>query len=90
MSDARHPPSAAGTCHQGLHQPDLIHGSQLVVDLCDLIRKLAALATDLHLAYADLDEEPFDVDYLARQLLMDVSGENVGTLLSRRTGPHLT
>ncbi|MCK5929182.1 MAG: hypothetical protein KAG80_13390 [Nocardioides sp.] len=26
-----------------LHQPDLIHGSQLVVDLCDLIRKARGL-----------------------------------------------
>ena len=26
-----------------LHQPDLIHGSQLVVDLCDLIREARGL-----------------------------------------------
>ena len=26
-----------------LHQPDLIHGSQLVVDLCDLIREARCL-----------------------------------------------
>lgn len=60
-----------------------------------------ALATDLRLAYADIDEELFDVDqipvtsrdvrsvgemlfdvdYLARQLLMDVGGDDAGTLL---------
>lgn len=59
------------------------------------------MATDLHLAYADIDEELFDVDqipvtsrdvrsvgemlfdvdYLARQLLMDVGGDDAGTLL---------
>jgi len=59
------------------------------------------LATDLRLAYADIDEELFDVDqipltsrdvrsvgemffdvdYLARQLLMDVDGDAAGTLL---------
>jgi hypothetical protein len=59
------------------------------------------LATDLRLAYADIDEELFDVDqipmtsrdvrsvgemlfdvdYLARQLLMDVDGDTAGTLL---------
>jgi hypothetical protein len=59
------------------------------------------LATDLRLAYADIDEELFDVDqipatsrdvrsvgemlfdvdYLARQLLMAVSGDEAGTLL---------
>jgi hypothetical protein len=59
------------------------------------------LATDLRLAYADIDEELFDVDqipvtsrdvrsvgemlfdvdYLARQLLMDVTGDDAGTLL---------
>lgn len=26
-----------------LHQPDLVHGSQLVVDLCDLIREAGGL-----------------------------------------------
>ena len=59
------------------------------------------MATDLRLAYADIDEELFDVDqipmtsrdvrsvgemlfdvdYLARQLLMDVGGDDAGTLL---------
>ncbi len=59
------------------------------------------MATDLRLAYADIDEELFDVDqipmtsrdvrtvgemlfdvdYLARQLLMDVDGDDAGTLL---------
>jgi hypothetical protein len=59
------------------------------------------LATDLRLAYADIDEELFDVDQipmtsrdvrsvgemlfdvdnLARQLLMDVGGDDAGTLL---------
>ncbi len=59
------------------------------------------MATDLRLAYADIDEELFDVDqipmtsrdvrsvgemlfdvdYLARQLLMDVDGDAAGTLL---------
>ncbi|MGK2876119.1 MAG: hypothetical protein ACSLEW_10855 [Nocardioides sp.] len=59
------------------------------------------MATDLRLAYADIDEELFDVDqipvtsrdvrsvgemlfdvdYLARQLLMDVAGDDAGTLL---------
>jgi hypothetical protein len=59
------------------------------------------LATDLRLAYADIEEELFDVDqiptttrdvrsvgemlfdvdYLARQLLMDVDGDDAGTLL---------
>jgi hypothetical protein len=59
------------------------------------------LATDPRLAYADIDEELFDVDqipvtsrdmrsvgemlfdvdYLARQLLMDVDGDAAGTLL---------
>jgi hypothetical protein len=59
------------------------------------------LATDLPPAYADIDEELFDVDqmpmttrdvrsvgemlfdvdYLARQLLMDVTGDDAGTLL---------
>jgi hypothetical protein len=59
------------------------------------------LATDLRLAYADIDQELFDVDqipitsrdvrsvgemlfdvdYLARQLLMDVDGDAAGTLL---------
>jgi len=59
------------------------------------------LVTDLRLAYADIDEELFDVDqipmttrdvrsvgemlfdvdYLARQLLMDVDGDDAGTLL---------
>jgi hypothetical protein len=59
------------------------------------------LATELRLAYADIDEELFDVeqiamttrdvrsvgemlfdvDYLARQLLMDVNGDDAGTLL---------
>jgi hypothetical protein len=59
------------------------------------------LDTDLRLAYADIDEELFDldqiamttrevrsvgemlfdVDYLARQLLMDVNGDDAGTLL---------
>ena len=59
------------------------------------------MATDLRLAYADIDQELFDVDqipmttrdvrsvgemlfdvdYLARQLLMDVDGDDAGTLL---------
>jgi hypothetical protein len=59
------------------------------------------LATDLRLAYADIDEELFDVDqipmttrdvrsvgemlfdvdYQARELLMDVGGDDAGTLL---------
>lgn len=59
------------------------------------------MATDPRLAYADIDEELFDidqipvtsrdvrsvgemlfdVDYLARQLLMDVAGDDAGTLL---------
>ncbi|MBU1802566.1 MAG: hypothetical protein KKA97_10105, partial [Actinobacteria bacterium] len=59
------------------------------------------MATDLGLAYADIDDELFevdqipmtsrdvrsvgemlfDVDYLARQLLMDVDGDAAGTLL---------
>ena len=59
------------------------------------------MATDLRPAYADIDEELFDVDqipmtsrdvrsvgemlfdvdYLARQLLMDVDGDAAGTLL---------
>lgn len=59
------------------------------------------MATDLRLAYADIDSELFDVDevpmtsrdvrsvgemlvdvdYLARQLLMDVDGDAAGTLL---------
>lgn len=59
------------------------------------------MATDLRLAYADIDEGLFDVDqipmttgdvrsvgemlfdvdYLARQLLMDVDGDDAGTLL---------
>ena len=59
------------------------------------------MATDLRLAYADIDQELFDVDqipmtsrdvrsvgemlfdvdYLARQLLMDVDGDAAGTLL---------
>lgn len=59
------------------------------------------MATDLRLAYADVDQELFDVDqiptttrdmrsvgemlldvdYLARQLLMDVDGDDAGTLL---------
>lgn len=59
------------------------------------------MATDLSLAYADIDQELFDVDqipvttrdvrsvgemlfdvdYLARQLLMDVGGDDAGTLL---------
>lgn len=59
------------------------------------------MATDLRLAYGDIDEELFevdqipmtsrdvrtvgemlfDVDYLARQLLMDVGGDDAGTLL---------
>ncbi len=59
------------------------------------------MATDLRQAYADIDEELFDVDqipmtsrdvrsvgemlfdvdYLARQLLMDVAGDDAGTLL---------
>lgn len=59
------------------------------------------MATDLRLAYADIDDELFDVDqipvtsrdvrsvgemlldvdYLARQLLMDVDGDDAGTLL---------
>ena len=59
------------------------------------------MATDLRPAYADIDEELFDVDqipmtsrdvrsvgemlfdvdYLARQLLMDVGGDDAGTLL---------
>lgn len=59
------------------------------------------MATDLRLAYADIDQELFDVDqipmtsrdvrsvgemlfdvdYLARQLLMDVGGDDAGTLL---------
>jgi hypothetical protein len=65
------------------------------------------LATDLRLAYADIDEELFDVDqipmisrdvrsvgemlfdvdYLARQLLMDVGGDDAGTLL--RSWPRM-
>src|SRR3546814_1954849 len=63
--------------------------------------KPVALATDLRLAYADIDQELFDVDqipmtsrdvrsvgemlfdvdYLARQLLMDIDGDAAGTLL---------
>lgn len=59
------------------------------------------MATDLRLAYADIDQELFDVDqipmttrdvrsigemlfdvdYLARQLLIDVDGDDAGTLL---------
>ncbi len=59
------------------------------------------MATDLRLAYADIDQELFDVDqipmtsrdvrsvgemlfdvdYLARHLLMDVGGDDAGTLL---------
>ncbi|MCK5929183.1 MAG: hypothetical protein KAG80_13395 [Nocardioides sp.] len=59
------------------------------------------MVTDLRLAYADIDQELFDVDqipmttrdvrsvgemlfdvdYLARQLLMDVDGDDAGTLL---------
>ena len=65
------------------------------------------MATDLRLAYADIDQELFDVDqipmttrdarsvgemlfdvdYLARQLLMDVDGDDAGTLL--RSWPRM-
>src|SRR3546814_12677691 len=69
--------------------------------------KPVALATDLRLAYADIDQELFDVDqipmtsrdvrsvgemlfdvdYLARQLLMAIDGDAAGTLL--RSWPPL-